>query len=110
DTSADLWDIADGLLAGAIQYWLYTRQPCADPACQDCAPLATAEMRQGTAAPGRGTGAHQRILPFGQRLRCRTGLSRPPCRSGPWPRTGIAVAGNGALAHPGPARAGGALR
>ncbi len=45
DTSADLWDIADGLLAGAIQYWLYTRQPCADPACQDCAPLATAEMR-----------------------------------------------------------------
>lgn len=45
DSSADLWDIADGLLAGAIQYWLYTRQPCADPACQDCAPLATAEMR-----------------------------------------------------------------
>jgi hypothetical protein len=45
DTDADLWDIADGLLAGAVQYWLYTRQPCGDPECQDCAPLATAEMR-----------------------------------------------------------------
>ena len=28
DKEADLWDIADGLLAGAIQYWLYSRQPC----------------------------------------------------------------------------------
>jgi len=28
DKDADLWDIADGLLAGAIQYWLYSRQPC----------------------------------------------------------------------------------
>ena len=27
DDKADLWDIADGLLAGAIQYWLYSRQP-----------------------------------------------------------------------------------
>ena len=27
DKDADLWDIADGLLAGAIQYWLYSRQP-----------------------------------------------------------------------------------
>jgi hypothetical protein len=42
---ADYWDIADGLLAGALQYWLYTRQPCDDPECQECAPLATAEMR-----------------------------------------------------------------
>ena len=23
DDKADLWDIADGLLAGAVQYWLY---------------------------------------------------------------------------------------
>jgi len=30
DKDADLWDIADGLLAGAIQYWLYSRQPCGD--------------------------------------------------------------------------------
>jgi|SRR5690625_2845751 len=42
---ADYWDIADGLLAGAVQYWLYTRQPCDDPECQDCAAMATAELR-----------------------------------------------------------------
>ena len=42
---ADLWDIADGLLAGAIQYWLYSRQPCGDPGCEDCAPISTAELR-----------------------------------------------------------------
>lgn len=45
DTEADLWDIADGLLAGAIQYWLYARQPCGDPLCEDCAPMSTAEAR-----------------------------------------------------------------
>lgn len=45
EPTADLWDIADGLLAGALQYWLYTRQPCDDPECEDCAPLATAELR-----------------------------------------------------------------
>lgn len=45
DQEADLWDIADGLLAGAIQYWLYSRQPCDDPLCEDCAPLASASQR-----------------------------------------------------------------
>lgn len=45
DQQADVWDIADGLLAGAIQYWLYTRQPCDEPACEDCAPICTAERR-----------------------------------------------------------------
>src|ERR1700689_278381 len=45
DKEADLWDIADGLLAGAIQYWLYTRQPCGDPRCEDCVPISTAEAR-----------------------------------------------------------------
>lgn len=45
DEKADLWDIADGLLAGAIQYWLYSRQPCSDPACEECAPISTAEGR-----------------------------------------------------------------
>lgn len=45
DEQADLWDIADGLLAGAVQYWLYARQPCEDPACEDCAPMNTAEQR-----------------------------------------------------------------
>jgi len=43
---ADLWDIADGLLAGAVHFWLYSRQPCEDPMCEDCAPVSTAELRQ----------------------------------------------------------------
>jgi hypothetical protein len=42
---AEVWDIADGLLAGAIQFWLYSRQPCGDPRCDDCAPVSTAEAR-----------------------------------------------------------------
>lgn len=45
DSEADLWDVADGLLAGAIQYWLFSRQPCGDPRCEDCAPFSTAEAR-----------------------------------------------------------------
>jgi hypothetical protein len=45
DEAADVWDIADGLLAGAIQYWLFTRQPCGDPACEDCAAISTAHLR-----------------------------------------------------------------
>ena len=45
DEKADLWDIADGLLAGAVQYWLYTRQPCGDPRCEDCLAVGTAEAR-----------------------------------------------------------------
>jgi hypothetical protein len=45
DKSADLWDIADGLLAGAVQYWLYSRQPCADPRCTECLPVSTADGR-----------------------------------------------------------------
>lgn len=42
---ADLWDVADGLLAGAVHYWLYACKPCNDPHCEDCAPLATPEGR-----------------------------------------------------------------
>lgn len=45
DDDSDVGEIADGLLAGAIQYWLYSRQPCGDPMCEDCALLATAEAR-----------------------------------------------------------------
>lgn len=45
DKDADLWDIADGLLAGAVQYWLYSRQPCGDPECQECMLINTAESR-----------------------------------------------------------------
>jgi hypothetical protein len=45
DEKADLWDIADGLLAGALQYWLYSRQPCGDPRCDECLPISTAAGR-----------------------------------------------------------------
>jgi hypothetical protein len=47
DEQADVWDIADGLLAGAVQYWLYSRQPCGDPRCRECLPISTAEGRTG---------------------------------------------------------------
>ncbi|NIR60968.1 MAG: hypothetical protein GWO02_16380, partial [Gammaproteobacteria bacterium] len=40
---ADPWDIASGLLAGAVHYWLYSRQPCGDPTCETCAEVAAAE-------------------------------------------------------------------
>ena len=42
---ADAWDVADGLLAGAIQFWLFSRQPCGDPRCEDCEPVNTAHAR-----------------------------------------------------------------
>ena len=42
---ADIWDIADGLLTGAVQFWLYSRQPCGDPLCEDCEPLGTSDAR-----------------------------------------------------------------
>jgi hypothetical protein len=45
DPQSHVWDIGDGLIAGAVQYWLYARQPCDDPQCEDCAPLRTAEQR-----------------------------------------------------------------
>lgn len=41
----DIWDVADGMLAGALQFWLYSRQPCGDPACEDCGPISTAQGR-----------------------------------------------------------------
>jgi len=43
--AADLWDVADGVLAGAVQFWLYSRQPCGDPRCEDCASVSTAQAR-----------------------------------------------------------------
>lgn len=45
DEQADLWDVADGLLAGAVQYWLYSRQPCGDPSCEECLSISTAAGR-----------------------------------------------------------------
>ena len=45
EPDADLWDIASGLLAGAVQFWLYSRQPCGDPTCDSCAEVSTAALR-----------------------------------------------------------------
>lgn len=45
DTDADAWEVASGLLAGAIQFWLFSRQPCDDPFCESCAEVSTAERR-----------------------------------------------------------------
>lgn len=45
EDEVDVWDIADGLLAGAIQFWLFSRQPCGEPRCEDCAPISTAHGR-----------------------------------------------------------------
>lgn len=45
DPDADPWDIADGILSGAIHWWLYANAPCADKQCEDCASVQTAELR-----------------------------------------------------------------
>ena len=45
DPEADLWDIASGMLAGAVQFWLYSRQPCEDPNCESCVEVNTAARR-----------------------------------------------------------------
>jgi hypothetical protein len=45
EASADIWEVASGMLAGAIQFWLFSRQPCDDPFCESCAEVSTAERR-----------------------------------------------------------------
>ena len=45
---ADPWDIADGLLSGAVHWWLYANAPCGDPSCEECADVQTAELRMRT--------------------------------------------------------------
>jgi hypothetical protein len=45
DGAADVWEVASGLLAGAVQFWLFSRQPCDDPFCESCAEVSTAERR-----------------------------------------------------------------
>ena len=45
DDSAEEWEVASGMLAGAVQFWLYSRQPCEDPFCQACADISNAERR-----------------------------------------------------------------
>ncbi len=41
----DLWEVASGMLAGAVQFWLFSRQPCDDPFCEACAEISTAQRR-----------------------------------------------------------------
>jgi hypothetical protein len=43
--SPDVHEVADGLLAGAIHFWLYSRQPCGDVFCESCAPFGDPESR-----------------------------------------------------------------
>lgn len=45
DSTADVWEVASGILAGAVQFWLFSRQPCDDPFCESCADVSTAERR-----------------------------------------------------------------
>lgn len=45
---ADPWDIADGILSGAVHWWLYANTPCENPDCEDCASIQTAELRMNT--------------------------------------------------------------
>jgi len=42
---ADNFEVASGLLAGAVQFWLFSRQPCKDPYCTSCADILTPEQR-----------------------------------------------------------------
>ena len=45
DESADVWEVASGLMAGAVQFWLYSRQPCEDPFCQACTDISSPDRR-----------------------------------------------------------------
>jgi hypothetical protein len=45
DDSADVWEVASGILAGAVQFWLNSRQPCKDPFCRACANIISPERR-----------------------------------------------------------------
>lgn len=45
DQEADLWDVGSGVLAGAVQFWLYSRTPCGDPTCESCEAINTAAQR-----------------------------------------------------------------
>lgn len=42
---SDPWEVASGLLAGIVHFWLYTRQPCADLSCRSCAEVSSPELR-----------------------------------------------------------------
>jgi len=45
DADADSWEVASGLLAGAVHFWLYAHQPCGDLECDSCEEIDTAKKR-----------------------------------------------------------------
>ena len=45
DADSDSWEVASGLLAGAVHFWLYARQPCGEPYCESCPDIDTADKR-----------------------------------------------------------------
>jgi hypothetical protein len=45
DHNTDSWEVASGLLAGAVHFWLYSRQPCGDLHCEACGEIDTAHKR-----------------------------------------------------------------
>jgi hypothetical protein len=45
DESADIMEVASGIMAGAVQFWLYSRQPCRDPLCGVCAEINSVDRR-----------------------------------------------------------------
>ncbi|MCP4043781.1 MAG: hypothetical protein GY731_17790 [Gammaproteobacteria bacterium] len=42
---ADDWEVASGIMAGAVHFWLFSRQPCGDVTCDSCEEVDTAEKR-----------------------------------------------------------------
>jgi len=42
---ADPWEVASGLLSGAVHFWLHSRQPCGDPGCESCMSVSDAQSR-----------------------------------------------------------------
>tara|TARA_B100000959_G_scaffold73668_1_gene78233 strand:- start:7662 stop:7967 length:306 start_codon:yes stop_codon:yes gene_type:complete len=45
DSDSDSWEVASGLLAGAVHFWLYAYQPCGDLECESCEEVDTADKR-----------------------------------------------------------------
>lgn len=45
EENEDVLDVADGLLHGAVHFWLYSRRPCGNPRCEDCAMYNTSDKR-----------------------------------------------------------------
>ena len=45
DYESDSWEVAFGLLAGAVHFWLYAQQPCSDLQCEACSEIDIAKKR-----------------------------------------------------------------